>query len=136
MIKAIDSNKRIILYFFVGGTAALVEWSTFFVMANVCQVQYLLAAAAAFVIATSTNWVLGRRWAFKDGLSGKKKSKECLQVFFVSGIGLCFDLLLMYLFVSLLGMESSAQKMIAKIMATGIVFFWNYFGRKIWIYHV
>lgn len=41
---------------------------------------------------------------------------------------------LMYLFVSVLGMKTDLLKTAAKILATGIVFIWNYLSRKLWIY--
>jgi len=55
-------------------------------------------------------------------------------VFLVSLIGLGFNMMLMWLFVDVLGLDSDARKMASKIMATGIVFFWNYLSRKFLIY--
>lgn len=52
----------------------------------------------------------------------KKKTKEILLIFLVRGIGLLFNLLLMYFFVDVVGMNTNIMKTLAKILTTGIVF--------------
>ena len=52
----------------------------------------------------------------------------------MSAIGLVFNVLLMYLFVTVIGLNTSFLKTVSKILATGIVFFWNFFVRKLFIY--
>jgi putative flippase GtrA len=64
-----------------------------------------------------------------------KKIKELILVFLVSAAGLLLNLLLMYLFVTVLGLDTHIQKTMSKIAATGIVFFWNFLSRKYWIYN-
>ncbi len=126
--------KQFISYFFVGGASALVEWISFFLLGRFLNMPYLPATALAFVISTTTNWFLGRTFTFKNSKLGKKKGKEFVQVFGVSAIGLLGNLLLMYIFVDLIGMKTELLKTIAKIVATGIIFIWNYLARKLWIY--
>ena len=58
------------------------------------------------------------------------KAKELSLVFLVSGMGLLFNLLLMYLFVGMFGMPG----LVSKIAATCIVVVWNYLARKKWIF--
>lgn len=70
----------------------------------------------------------------KHILYDNQRTKELFLVFLVSAIGLGFNLLLMFIFVRLLGMNTNLLKTAAKIMATGIVFVWNFVSRKIWIY--
>ena len=55
-------------------------------------------------------------------------------MFAASGVGLVFNLLLMVLFVDVIGMNTNFLKTVAKVLATGIVFIWNYLSRKLWIY--
>lgn len=126
--------RQLISYFAVGGASALVEWMGFWLLGRLFGMAYLPATALAFIFSTSTNWFLGRTFTFKNSNLGKNKTKEILQVFGVSGIGLLINLGLMYLFVTVLGMKTELLKTVAKILATGIVFFWNYLSRKMWIY--
>lgn len=127
--------KQFISYFFVGGVAAVVEWVMFFLFANVLQIHYFVSTVLAFVFSTSANWILGRITTFKDNVSYKdKKAKEVVLVFAVSAIGLLFNLVLMYLFVTVMGFDSSVGKTFSKVAATGIVFIWNFLIRKLVIY--
>ena len=127
--------KRFISYFFVGGVAAIVEWVMFFIFANVLQINYFVSTVIAFIFSTTANWILGRITTFKDNNTYKdKKAKEAFLVFIVSAIGLLFNLILMYLFVTVMGFDSSLGKTLSKIAATGIVFIWNFLIRKHVIY--
>ena len=127
--------KQFISYFFVGGVAAIVEWVMFFIFANVLQINYFVSTVIAFIFSTTANWILGRITTFKDNNTYKdKKAKEAFLVFIVSAIGLLFNLILMYLFVTVMGFDSSLGKTLSRIAATGIVFIWNFLIRKLVIY--
>lgn len=127
--------KQFISYSFVGGVAAIVEWVMFFIFANVLQINYFVSTVIAFIFSTTANWILGRITTFKDNNTYKdKKAKEAFLVFVVSAIGLLFNLILMYLFVTVMGFDSSLGKTLSKIAATGIVFIWNFLIRKLVIY--
>ena len=127
--------KQFISYFFVGGVAAIVEWVMFFIFANVLQINYFVSTVIAFIFSTTANWILGRITTFKDNNTYKdKKAKEAFLVFVVSAIGLLLNLILMYLFVTVMGFDSSLGKTLSKIAATGIVFIWNFLIRKLVIY--
>lgn len=134
-ILGIPFIRQFISYFFVGGVAAIVEWIFFALFANVLDIDYIIATCLAFIFSTAANWALGRLWTFKDNQSyTNKKAKEILLVFAVSAIGLLLNMGLMYLFVTVLGLNTSILKTASKIAATGIVFFWNFFIRKFFVY--
>ncbi len=126
--------KQFLSYFGVGGISALVEWAVFSLLEYLLDMPYLLATILAFIFSTTTNWFLGRTFTFKKSAYKDKKAKEIFLVFLVSAIGLGFNLLLMYLFVDVFGMNTNLLKTIAKILSTGIVFIWNFLSRKLWIY--
>ena len=134
-ILEIPIVRQFVSYFFVGGAAAVVEWVLFALFANAFNIHYIPATCLAFVFSTATNWILGRLWTFRDNKSYEnKKIKEIFLVFAVSAIGLLFNMGLMYLFVTVFGLNSAVLKTISKIAATGIVFFWNFLIRKFAIY--
>ena len=118
--------RKFISYFFVGGLSAIVEWVAFGLFNIIFD--YALATAIAFFFSTTFNYFLGKKMTFKEY---KKSKTDVLSVFFVSGIGLFFNILLMYLFIDICHFK---YQMIAKIMATGIVFMWNYISRRLFIY--
>ena len=127
--------KQFISYFFVGGVAAIVEWIAFFALSSIFDIYYISATCIAFIFSTTTNLVLGKLWTFKDNDNYRnKKIKETVLVFLVSAIGLLFNMLLMYIFVEFLRLDTDIMKTFGKIFATGIVFIWNYLARKLFIY--
>lgn len=128
------SMRQFISYFWVGGTAALVEWCSFFLLTHFAGMQYLVATVTAFILSTTVNWVLGRVFTFRNSLYANRRLQELLLVFTVSAIGLGFNLVLMFLFVDVLRMQTDFLKTVAKIVATGIVFVWNFLARKMFIY--
>lgn len=130
-----NNIKQFISYFFVGGVAAVVEWIMFFLFANVITLNYILSTVLAFIFSTTTNWILGRVFTFKNSKSYKNNvGKEAFAVFLVSAIGLLFNMFLMYIFVTVMGFDSVIGKTASKVAATGIVFVWNFLIRKLVVY--
>lgn len=127
--------RQFLSYFCVGGVAAIVEWVLFSLFANTWGLHYILATCLAFVFSTAANWILGKVWTFRGSEKWKNKTgRELILVFAVSAVGLLFNMGLMYLFVTVLGLDTPLLKTVSKVMATGIVFFWNFFIRKFAIY--
>ncbi|MCI9045973.1 MAG: GtrA family protein [Hungatella sp.] len=122
-------------YFVVGGIAAIVEWIMFYIFASICTIYYMIATVLAFLFSTTANWLLGRMLTFKnDQRYIHNRWKEILAVFVVSGIGLIFNIIIMYILVALIGWDTRRLMTLSKIIATGIVFIWNFLIRKLVIY--
>lgn len=128
---------KIILYLAVGGSAALLEWGLFYLFLTLVFAELalgtteltMLATALAFSLSTLYHYFLGNILVFDSG-SKYKRGTELSLVFLVSIMGLLFNLLLMYVFVTLL----SWQPMLSKVLASCIVVVWNYLSRKKWIF--
>lgn len=129
-----ENVKQFISYVGVGGVAALVEWGVFSLLEYGMDMPYLLATVLAFFVSTTVNWILGRTFTFRDSSYDSKRGREMFLVFLVSAIGLGFNLCLMYMLVDVLGLRTNLLKTLAKVLATGIVFIWNFLSRKLWIY--
>ncbi len=124
-----NERVKVLIYLFIGGTAALIEWGGFYCLNNWLQINYLLATALAFTFSTLCHYVLGNIFVFNSGARYARK-KELSLVFLVSTIGLLFNLLLMGLFVGYFALNT----MVAKVAASAIVVVWNYLSRKKWIF--
>mgnify|MGYP000583270667 CR=1 FL=1 len=118
---------KLVLYLFVGGTAALFEWGLFYVFIKYlfngwgCGVTTLTmtATALAFCLSTRFHYFPGTILVFDSGSRYQRRTELSL-VFLVSCIGLAFNLLLMYIFVSLLDW----QPMLSKVLTSCIVVVW------------
>ena len=121
--------KQFLQYVIVGGIATIVEWVVFYLLNTTCSINYMLATALAFLVSTFANWLAGRLIMFKkqEGVL-----KELGKIYLTSIAGLLFNLIIMWLLVEKL----CILEMLSKIIATGIVFFWNFLVRKYLIYKI
>lgn len=126
---ALERFKPLFLYLIVGGLATLVEWGVFRVLTYSFQIQYLLATAIAFSFSTFANWAFGRLLVFKKA-AGQSLLREIGAIYLASIGGLLLNLLIMFLLVQFL----AVGEMTAKIIATILVFAYNYLIRKRLIY--
>lgn len=120
--------RQFVRYVGVGGTAALVEWSSFYVCHYLIGIHYLVAVVLAFILATAANYLLSIVFVFTRGRH--TPHVEAFLVYLVSGIGLLLNMLLMYLFHGVFLINA----MMAKVAATGIVLIWNFTSRKVFIF--
>lgn len=123
------SLRGLTRYFFVGGAAACVDIGLFAVFAKFLGLPYLRVATASFVLATLVNYWLSVRFVFVSGQRFRRRW-EMAMVFAVSAAGLALNGLVLWLAVEYLRFELMA----AKLAATGVVFFWNYFARRVLIF--
>lgn len=122
-----NSAKEFLLYLIVGGIATVSEWVFFFVF-DKCHIHYAIATTLAYLLATFVNWLAGRILVFKE--SKQSFWKEITSVYVASLIGLLLNLLIMWVAVDLF----SCNEMISKVVATAIVFAYNFLIRKLVIY--
>lgn len=126
-----ESNviKQFLQYIIVGAIATFVEWFCFHLLLKYSLFDYLFATAIAFVFSTFANWLSGKLIMFKnwDNIFG-----ELVKIYLTSIAGLIFNLILMWLLVE----RIHVMKMTSKMIATGVVFVWNFLIRKYIIYKV
>lgn len=116
------------VYFLVGGSAALVEWTVFYLLLRFANIGYLAAAVCGFAVATLVNYGLSRRYAFLS--KGVPAGGEIARTYLVSAFGLSVNLGSMTLLVELAGLHPLP----AKIFGTGCGFLINFTGRQFWVF--
>jgi putative flippase GtrA len=116
---------RIVKYFFVGAIAATVDIGLFSFFAVYLGWAWLPVSIATFILATFTNYFLSILFVFQSGVR-YKKNQEVFGVFIISGLALLINQIILYFTIEMLELNL----ILSKILATGSVFFWNYFGRS------
>lgn len=113
-------------YLWVGGVAFFVDYGSLYILTEFANFDYLLSAAFGFVLGLAVNYMLSILWVFPNSRLNNKMAE--FTVFASIGlVGLLLNEIIMYLCCELLNFHY----MISKLCSTGIVFFWNFFGRKI-----
>ena len=121
--------RNIARYFLVGGTCAAVDIGLFMLFAQLAGLPYLRVAAGSFVAATLLNYFLSVRFVFVSG-SRFAPRWELILVFAVSLVGLGINQLILALAVD----AWKWPLFFSKVTATGSVFFWNYFARRLIVF--
>jgi putative flippase GtrA len=121
--------KKLLQYFVVGGSSAILDFLIFYILTSFIQIHWSISALISFSIATALNYYLCISFVFVQS-SRFKKHQEVILVYFVSGIGLTLNLLCLYLLIELL----NTHLLISKIVATGSVFIWNFLIRNNFIF--
>ena len=113
-------------YLWVGGVAFIVDYGCLFLLTEYAHISYLISAAVAFLCGLIVNYLLSVAWVFSNSRLDNKMAE--FVVFAVIGlVGLLLNEGIMYLCCEVL----NVHYMISKLCSTGIVFFWNFFGRKL-----
>ena len=115
-------------YFFVGGTAAVVDLLAFTILVKNFDVHYAIAAFIAYMLGLAWNHILCIIWVFE---SKHHRGKELLMVFLIAVGGILWTWLILYLLIDLAGIDAVISKMISQIL----VLFWNFSMRKFYVFH-
>lgn len=121
---------RLTRYFFVGGISAVVDIGLFAIFASHLQLPWVPVSICTFIIGTLVNYFLSIRFVFESGARFDKRRHEILGVFLVSGLALLVNQSILFLTIELFGWHL----IFSKCVATGCVFFWNYFGRRRFVF--
>ncbi len=115
----------------VGGSGYVINLIVFTLLAQGAEINHLLAAVGAFVVAVTNNFLLNRHWTFKH--QGSKESHAGFQAarfFTVSLAGLGVNLLVLALLVDSAGLAELPAQAIAVAVATPV----NFIGNKLWTF--
>ena len=132
--KLNDFIKEFLRYVVVGGSAFVLDFGAMCLFKElIFKGEHLfIAVFIGYLVGLIYNFLLSNWYVFKNGFE-KIKGKELTSfiIFAIIGvIGLGLTEALMYLFVNIM----SLWYIFAKILAAGIVLFWNYIARKIILY--
>ena len=112
-------------YAIVGGCAFVVDYGSLWLLTEVFHLHYLVSAVIAFILGLACNYLLSTSWVFGDRRMNNRWAE--FTVFAIIGVvGLGLNEVIMYI-----GCEKlHLHYMVAKLISTAIVFFWNFFARK------
>jgi putative flippase GtrA len=110
----------------VGASGYTINLAVFSALVGVRQTHYLLAAACAFCVAVTNNFLLNRYWTFKaTHVTAAVQAPRFLAVS-LGALGL--NLAALEVLVSVLGVRETAAQAIAIAIATPI----SFAGNKLW----
>ena len=124
MIKEILHNQTLIERFLkfclVGGSGVVVDFGITYLAKEFLKLNKYVANSLGFICAATSNYILNRTWTF--GNSDPDIAMQYLQFFGFSLVGLAINNLVIYL----LHGRVKWNFYVVKLIATGVVTFWNF----------
>lgn len=128
IIKKIKNNERfreILRFGITGGISFIVDYGILLILTSYFGVNYLISSAISFTMSVIVNYYLCKLWAF-EGASHNNDKKVVIVFLGSSVIGLGFNQVFMWLFVSIISIDYR----VAKVITTILVMIWNYIMKR------
>lgn len=130
-MKSIFSDRRLpyftkepVRYLLIGGTCAVLDLVSLFLLVRYFHIWYLYAATASFVAVLLFSYFGQKYFTFRN--YEKNHGKQLTKFIAIAGIGLMINTASMFVLVNLIGL----WYILASVMTKLIVFLWNYFANK------
>ncbi len=117
-------------YTFVGGFAFLVDFGTLFILTEYFNIHYLVSAGIAFLFGLIVNYFLSVKWVFNSRVM-ENVWLEFILFTLIGLVGLGLNELFLYILTDIF----LIYYLISKLITTFIVYFWNFFARKIFLFN-
>lgn len=120
-IKAIyKKHREILLYVFFGGFTTVVSVGSFILFDEVLGIHELISNVLSWILAVGFAYVTNRRWVFCSKAKGKALLAEACGFYGGRLLTLGLEEVLLLVFVTWLGINSTAIKLIAQfVVLTG-----------------
>ena len=123
--------KELILYVFFGGLTTLVNWGSYWLLADLFHVPYLWATAIAQILSILFAYVTNRKWVFESKAKGfGPVFWEMVRFFGCRAASFVLDLLCMRIGVGGLHVND----MVMKLLSNVIVVIVNYVFSKLIVF--
>jgi dolichol-phosphate mannosyltransferase len=117
---------QLVRFAVVGASGYAVNLAVFALLVHGASIDYRAAAAGAFAVALSNNFIWNRLWTFRasDGHAGFQAARFCV----VSLVAFGFNLIVLYALVAGFGASEVPAQAVAIAAATPL----NFIGNKLW----
>jgi putative flippase GtrA len=109
---------------FTGGAASLIDWFLYWALINLFGLAYYTAAPISYILAATCNYIFVSTWVFPRGRFSRPAEFGLTLIVSITGLGI--NQLTIFLLIE----QLSFHYMLAKIIATSVVFCWNFTMRR------
>jgi putative flippase GtrA len=133
-----SSNKeieRFTRFLTVGAVGTVLDFSLLTLL-KLAGMPTLFANSISFLGGLTNNFTLNRLWTFQD-IAQSNWKKQLAQFTVVSLVGLALNNIILLSLEGFLGNilgQPDWGYLPAKVIATGVVVFWNYFANRMWTF--
>ncbi len=114
---------------FVGGIATIADIALLYLLTEYFHIYYLVSAIASFTLGVTVNYFLSISWVFTNrGFKNKWAEFGAFTIIGITGLGL--NIFFIWVFTE----YAHIHYLISKVIATILVFAWNFLSRKYFIF--
>jgi putative flippase GtrA len=117
--------QEVLRFLFVGGFCFVLEYTLLYTLTEFGGIMYLTSAAIAFTISLIVNYILCVTVVFHG--ARHQTPRQMILFITTSLMGLGINQVTMWFFVEITGL----WYMFAKLIASGVVMFWNYVTKRL-----
>lgn len=122
-LKIYHKFDHLILYGIIGSFSSGLDFLIYTVLVQVVGLQYIISNCISVLGGITTSFILNRNYNFKV----KDKTKQRFSIFLTVGLcGLLFSNLILYLCISMMGID----KIISKLLSIVLVVFFQFLANK------
>ncbi len=123
--------KTVHKFLLLGLTTTAIDYAVYSIVI-LLGIDYVIAIILGYSLGLLANYSIGRRYIFTSGAKLKSSKHEFIAVVAIAVMGALLNIVI----VKLLSYSLfTLDPLYSRIIAIGVVFFWNYFARKLWVYH-
>ncbi len=124
LMRSSKTHAQLARYFFVAGAGLVIDFTTVIFTKEVLNFYYLVAVCNGFILGLIVTYFLSNRFVFGTPKGDPRKAFLLFGVIGVVGLGI------LNVSVFILTGELGINYVIAKALATIVVFAWNFIARK------
>lgn len=122
-----NSLKRFIKFIIVGGLGAIVNLIVFYLLVKYLSLWYIFSAIISFLVAVTNNYFLNKKWTFAMVVKS-----SYLRFVLISLVGLCINVIFLFLLVEYLNINY----FFAQLIAIGIAAVWNFYNSQRFVFKI
>ncbi|MFC1656341.1 GtrA family protein [Patescibacteria group bacterium] len=123
-----DMPVQFIKFGIVGISNTLIDLGIFQALTAYTPIYYVIANIISFSLGVLNSYIWNRIWTFRS--PDRRISKEFIRFAIISVIGLVLNTLFLAVFIEVFNFPS----FLGKVVATVLVFVWNFFMSKSWVF--
>ena len=127
--KTDNTGIQLVRSMIAGAVAFAADFSTLFILTEFFGIYYLVSAFISFIFGVTTVYILSVMFVFKTR-AVKNKTMEFALFAAVGIVGLGLNQVFLWFFTERL----HCYYLYSKVLATIIVFLWNFFSRKFFLF--
>ena len=123
--------KTIRKFLFLGAATTAIDYAVYS-LCIVMGMHYVPAIVLGYGAGLWANFIVGRRFIFTRGIKVSSAHTEFLAVVSIAVGGVLINIIIVKMLSDML---LALNPLVSRVVAIVIVFFWNFFMRKKYVYH-